>query len=75
MTEPTRKRAMATPLPSPVSSDPNNTSGSAEQPVQGRVATQTRYRDRPTDDGKHGDEDAEPRADEFRRKSAEGVRP
>jgi len=36
-------------------------SESADEPAQGRVDTQTRYRDRPTDDGKHGDADAEPR--------------
>lgn len=35
--------------------------GSADEPAQGRVDTETRYRDRPTDDGKHGDADAEPR--------------
>lgn len=44
-------------------------SASADEPAQGRVDTQTRYRDRPTDDGKHGDADAEPRPDELRRKS------
>jgi len=31
------------------------------EPAQGSVDTQTRYRDRPSDDGKHGDAAAQPR--------------
>jgi hypothetical protein len=47
---------------SPAAAGPPAPSAS-DEPAQGRVDTQTRYRDRPTDDGKHGDGDGVPDQD------------
>jgi hypothetical protein len=43
---------------------------SAAEPAQGTVDTQTRYRDRPSDDGKYGDGAAEPRPEADREDAA-----
>jgi len=42
-------------------SNPKHPSDSPAEPAQGSVDTETRYRDRPSDDGKHGDAAAQPR--------------
>jgi hypothetical protein len=53
--------------------DPKGRPHSPEQPVepaQGTVDTQTQYRDRPSDDGKHGDAAAQPRPNAAREDAA-----
>jgi hypothetical protein len=47
----------------PVPSSRSPSSSTSDEPAQGRVGAQTRYRDRPTDDGKHGDGDGVPDQD------------
>lgn len=45
----------------PASGDQSSTAGDkAAEPAQGHIDTQTRYRDRPTDDGKYGDGGEQP---------------
>jgi len=40
---------------------PEDKSDATAKPAQGTIDTQTKYRDRPSDDGKYGDADAQPR--------------
>lgn len=40
---------------------PDDKSDATAKPAQGTVDTGTKYRDRPSDDGKYGDADAQPR--------------
>jgi hypothetical protein len=40
---------------------PKDKSDSKAKPAQGTLDTGTKYRDRPSDDGKYGDADAQPR--------------
>ena len=47
--------------------------GAESEPAQGSIETEIRYRDRPSDDGKYGNEADDPRPDESRRKSAEAT--
>jgi hypothetical protein len=49
---------------------PNNETKPDAQPAQGTVDTQTKYRDRPSDDGKYGDAAAQPRPEHAREDSA-----
>jgi hypothetical protein len=51
-------------------SDSKNRSDAPATPAQGSVDTQTRYRDRPSDDGKHGDAAAQPRPNADREDAA-----
>ena len=47
----------------PASPGPPPAPSASDEPAQGSVDTQTRYRDRPTDDGKYGDGDGVPDQD------------
>lgn len=47
---------------------PSAPSNITSEPAQGTIDTQAKYRDRPTDDGKYGDADAQPRQGELRGK-------
>jgi hypothetical protein len=44
----------------------------AAAPAQGTVDTQTKYRDRPSDDGKYGDAGAQPRPEADKEDAARG---
>jgi len=49
---------------------PKKKADSTAEPAQGTVDTQTRYRDRPSHDGKYGDGAAEPRPETDREDAA-----
>jgi len=53
-----------------MNTNPKPRSDSPAEPAQGSVDTETRYRDRPSDDGKHGDAAAEPRPNADREDAA-----
>lgn len=49
---------------------PKHESNPSARPAQGTVDTETKFRDRPSDDGKYGDADSQPRPEHAREDAA-----